>query len=53
MPDYEIRSPVIWNGNVNIQYPQDINSSVVARVQADLSFTIKGWLFKSPKLSDK
>jgi hypothetical protein len=48
MSDYEIRTPVYWNGNVNITYPQDINSSNVARVQAEMGFTIKGWLFKSP-----
>jgi hypothetical protein len=53
VPDQEIRSPVLWNGSVNIQYPQDINSSTVARVQADLSFTIKGWLFKSPKADER
>lgn len=51
--DQEIRSPVIWNGSVNTTYPTDLNSSQVARYQADLSFTIKGWIFKSiPAKSD-
>lgn len=45
-PDFEIRSQVIWNGTVNIQYPNDLNSSMVARVVADLSFTFKGWIFQ-------
>lgn len=45
-PDYEIRSNVIWGGSVNIQYPTDLNSSQVARVVADLSFTFKGWMFQ-------
>lgn len=45
--DQEIRSPVIWNGSVNTTYPTDITSNQVARYQADLSFTIKGWIFKA------
>jgi hypothetical protein len=45
-PDHEIRSKVIWNGNVNIQYPNDINATQVARVVADLSFTFQGWIFQ-------
>ncbi len=47
-PDFEIRSNVFWNGNVNIQYPYDIAATQVARVVADLSFTFKGWLFQNP-----
>ena len=47
-PSQEIRSQVIWGGSVNIQYPYDIASTVVARVHADLSFTIKGWMFHTP-----
>lgn len=51
--DHEIRSPVIWNGSVNTTYPTDLNSSQVARYQADLGFTIKGWIFKNiPEKSD-
>lgn len=45
--DQEIRSPVIWNGTVNTTYPTDVASNQVARYQADLSFTIKGWVFKA------
>ena len=45
--DQEIRSPVIWNGTVNTTYPTDLNSTQIARYQADLSFTIKGWVFKA------
>lgn len=47
MPDQEIRSVVNWSGNINLTYPQDIQSSTVARVAAETQFTIKGWLFKS------
>lgn len=47
MPDYEIRSQVIWSGNITATYPYDINSTTVARVEGTTSFTFKGWLFKS------
>jgi hypothetical protein len=46
-PDFEIRSNVFWNGNVNITYPTDINATQVARVVAELSFTFKGWMFQA------
>lgn len=53
VPEQEIRSPVIWNGTVNTTYPTDLNATQVARYQADTSFTIKGWIFKSvPTKSD-
>lgn len=45
-PDHEIRSKVMWNGSVNIQYPNDLNATQVARVVADLSFTFQGWIFQ-------
>lgn len=45
-PDHEIRSKVMWNGSVNVQYPNDLNSTQVARVVADLSFTFQGWIFQ-------
>ena len=47
MPDYEIRSQVVWSGNITATYPYDINSTTVARVEGTTSFTFKGWLFKS------
>lgn len=47
MPDYEIRSQVVWSGNVTATYPYDISSTAVARVEGSTSFTFKGWLFKS------
>lgn len=46
-PNNEIKSQIIWGGNAQIAYPYDINSAQNARVVADLSFTIKGWLFKA------
>jgi hypothetical protein len=47
MPDYEIRSQVVWSGNVATTYPYDISSTNVARVEGTTSFTFKGWLFKA------
>lgn len=47
MPDYEIRSQVVWSGTVAATYPYDINSTTVARVEGNTSFTFKGWLFKA------
>jgi hypothetical protein len=44
--DQEIRSEVLWNGDINLQYPTDLNASQKSRVTADTTFTIKGWLFK-------
>lgn len=42
----EIRSLIEWSGNINMDYPLDINANQPYRVTADTSFTIKGWLFK-------
>jgi hypothetical protein len=47
VPNQEIRSTVVWNGQANVTYPNDLNAGQSARVAADLSFTIKGWLFKT------
>lgn len=43
----EIRSEVLWSGNISITEPVDIASSEKFRIVADTSFTIKGWLFRS------
>ena len=44
--NYEIRSEVLWSGQINLNYPTDIGPTQPYRVSADTSFTIKGWLFK-------
>ena len=44
--NYEIRSKVIWSGNITTQYPTELQGSQTAHVQGDTSFTIQGWLFK-------
>lgn len=44
--DLEIRSEVLWDGNISLSYPTDISGTEPYRVSATTSFTIKGWLFK-------
>jgi hypothetical protein len=44
--DQEIRSEVLWGGNVAMSYPIELTGAQKARVTADTTFTIKGWLFK-------
>lgn len=43
----EIRSVVEWSGNINIDYPTELNKENFFRVTADTDFTIKGWMFKN------
>jgi hypothetical protein len=43
----EIRTEILWNGNISLTYPTDVGPTQAYRVTADTSFTIKGWLFKS------
>ena len=44
--DREIRSEVIWNGNLTFNYPTDVQATDAYRVGVDTSFNIKGWMFK-------
>lgn len=44
--EQEIRSEVLWSGDIAIQYPTNLDSTSPYRITADTSFTIKGWLFK-------
>lgn len=41
----EIRSEVLWDGNISYEYPTDIDSMQKTRFLASTNFTIKGWLF--------
>ncbi len=43
----EIRSEVLWNENVSINYPTELTPDTPYRVSADTGFTIKGWLYKT------
>lgn len=47
-PIQELRSEVLWNGEINLDYPKEMKSTDVYRVTADTNFTIKGWLFTKP-----
>ena len=44
--EQEIRSEVLWDGTISLDYPIDLNGQQKPRVVADTTFTIKGWLFK-------
>ena len=50
--DYEIRTEILWSGNITLNYPTDLTGNQSYRVAADTSFTIKGWLFKSDDLNE-
>ena len=41
----EIRSEVLWDGNISLNYPDELQANTTARITADTTFTIKGWLF--------
>lgn len=47
----EIRSEVLWDGNISLSYPTDVASTDKYRCVADTTFIIKGWLFKSKQNS--
>lgn len=44
--DQEIRSEVMWDGSMNMSYPDQLSGTEPYRLSADTSFTIKTWLFK-------
>lgn len=41
----EIRSEVLWDGSISLEYPIDIDAGTKPRFVATTTFTIKGWLF--------
>jgi hypothetical protein len=41
----EIRSEVLWDGTISLEYPTDVDATNKPRFVATTSFTIKGWLF--------
>jgi len=45
----EIRSEVLWNGELTYDTPTDTTYNDKFRVTVDTSFTIKGWLFPEQK----
>jgi len=47
--EQEIRSEVLWSGDLSYTTPTDTSYSDKFRVVIDTSFTIKGWLFPEQK----
>ena len=47
-PIQELRSEVLWNGAINLDYPKELDGKTPWRVSASTGFTIKGWLFTKP-----
>ena len=47
--DQEIRSEVLWDGNLVYNTPTDTTYNDKFRVTVDTTFTIKGWLFPEEK----
>ena len=47
--DQEIRSEVLWDGNLSYNTPTDTTYSDKFRITVDTTFTIKGWLFPEQK----
>jgi len=48
----EIRTEILWDGNLALEYPIEVSGTQPARVIANTAFTIKGWLFKGPPTED-
>lgn len=48
----EIRSEVLWDGNISLSYPTDIAAFEKYRIAGDTTFTIKGWLFTAAASSE-
>lgn len=41
----EIRSEVLWDGSINLEYPTDVTAADKPRFIGSTTFIIKGWLF--------
>ena len=46
--DQEIRTEVLWSGDLSLNYPDQLSGTEPYRLSCDTSFTIKSWLFKEP-----
>tara|TARA_R110000824_G_scaffold281350_3_gene469652 strand:- start:174 stop:875 length:702 start_codon:yes stop_codon:yes gene_type:complete len=47
-PIQELRSEVLWDGSISMEYPTEVSGKEAYRISADTNFTIKGWLFAKP-----
>lgn len=43
----EVRSKFIWDGTVNLNYPDDLDATKPYRFEVTSNFTFEGWLFKN------
>lgn len=43
----EVRCIVQWDGNISIQYPNDIAANIPYRITADSSFKVSGWIYRN------
>lgn len=48
---FEIRSEVLWSGNISLNYPTELTAGQKYRITGDTTFTIKGWLFPAAPTS--
>jgi len=48
----EVRSEVLWSGDISLEYPTDVDPNQPARITADTSFTIKAWLWPAGGTKD-
>jgi hypothetical protein len=44
---HEVRCVVMWNGDINLNYPIDAQANTPFRIVADSSFTVLGWIYKN------
>lgn len=43
----EVRCAVMWNGDINLTYPVDIQATAPYRIVADSSFTVYAWMYRN------
>lgn len=48
----EIRCKVIWDGNLNLNYPDELDPNKAYRTEIDTTFTVEAWLFKNTNDKD-
>jgi hypothetical protein len=48
----EIRTEILWDGNISLTSPTDTSFNDKFRIVADTAFTIKGWVFRDENTDD-
>lgn len=49
----KLRNQIIWNGSIDIQYPEEARKDEPTRIIANTSFTFKTWLFPGMGTDDR